>query len=96
MKDVTFEDATHNAILSQLALGNQIANANLAQQVAVAHQQAMSALTLAVVGKAVEIIAAIPPSSEGSAQQVTHILQLVEQLLKTASTPPAALQPPTR
>lgn len=96
MKDVMLEDAAHTAILSQLALGNQIATAHLAQQAALAQQQAMSVLTLAVVGKAVEVITAMPPSAEGSAQQITHLLQLVEQLVKMTATPPVPSPQPPR
>lgn len=49
------------ASLSNLALANVIANTNLSQQNAVSFQQAMNQVTIAVTGKAVDLISTLEP-----------------------------------
>ncbi|HEX8175071.1 MAG TPA: hypothetical protein VF543_08130 [Pyrinomonadaceae bacterium] len=66
------------AILSNLALANQIANTNLAQQNALSNQQAMFQLELTIVSKCVELIANINPTNANAAQQ----LQMFQQIMQ--------------
>jgi hypothetical protein len=66
------------AILANLALANQIANTNLAQQNALSNQQAMFQLELTIVSKCVELIANINPTNASAAQQ----LQMFQQIMQ--------------
>jgi hypothetical protein len=81
------------AILANLALANQIANANLAQQYALANQQALFQVQLAMLAKCVEVISRIDPTSPAAHEQLRAITDLVTELmgkLSAAATPPAA------
>lgn len=84
------------AILANLALANQIANTNLAQQNAISNQQAMFQLELTIVSKCVELIANISPASTNAAQQLAafqKVMEMFSQLSKSSingpSPPPA-------
>jgi len=70
------------AVLANLALANQIANINLAQQQALTAQQAMMQLTLATVAKCVEIISQVNPSSPGAPEQMQVMATLIESMTK--------------
>jgi Killing trait len=59
------------AMLSNLAFSNLVNNVNLAQQNAVANQQAMNQLGVSVLGKAVNLITTLGPLEAASA---THVL----------------------
>ncbi len=59
-----------SAVLSNISFGNAAANVNLAQQNAVANQQAMNNLGLSVVGGAVNLVADLNPLEAMSAEQV--------------------------
>ncbi|HBB88619.1 MAG TPA: hypothetical protein DC047_13490 [Blastocatellia bacterium] len=75
------------AILANLALANQIANTNLAQQNAISNQQAMFHLELTIVSKCVELIANISPASATASQQLEafqKVMEMFSQLSKTA------------
>lgn len=81
------------AILANLALANQIANANLAQQYALTNQQALFQVQLAVVAKCVEVISRIDPTGPIAHEQLRAVTDLVTELmgkLHAAATPPAA------
>jgi hypothetical protein len=84
------------AILANLALANQIANINLAQQQALTAQQAMLQLTLATVAKCVEVIADIDPSKPNAGDQMKKMMELMEQMTSKVggAAPPAP--PPNR
>ena len=74
------------AILANLALANQIANENLAQQNAIANQQAMFCLQMATVAKCVEVIANIDPSGPNAAQRLALMQQLLEMMKRMQAT----------
>ena len=83
------------AILANLALANQIANTNLAQQNALTNQQAMFQVQLTIVSKCVELIANISPASATASQQLLafqKVMEMFSQLTKSSisgpSTPP--------
>jgi hypothetical protein len=90
------------AILANLALANQIANTNLAQQNAISNQQAMFHLELTIVSKCVELIASINPTSATASQQLEAFQKVMEafsNLSKSSinSPPaPAATAPPSQ
>lgn len=56
------------AILANTALGNMIANVNMAQQNAVSGQQAMNQLQMTVLGKVVENLIGIKPATAAAFQ----------------------------
>ena len=58
------------AMLSNLAYSNTIANTNLSQQNAVAHQQAMNELGIAIVGKTVNSVSNLGPLEARSAVDI--------------------------
>lgn len=83
------------AILANLALANQIANTNLAQQNALSNQQAMFQLQLTIVSKCVELIANISPTNTSAAQQLAAFQQVMQILSQNSQSnvsapPPAA------
>ncbi len=72
----------HETVLRNLELATKIFNANLEQQNAVAHQQAMSQLRVAAIGKCAELILAIDPHAENAAEllrEYRSLLDLFEQ-----------------
>ena len=87
------------AILANLALANQIANTNLAQQNAISNQQAMFQLELTIVSKCVELIANISPTSANATHQLAafqRVMEMFSQLSKSsidASSPPSTATP---
>jgi hypothetical protein len=84
------------AILANLALANQIANTNLAQQNALSNQQAMFQLELTIVSKCVELIANINPTTGNAAQQLQmfqHIMQMFSQMNQGAANSQTAVPP---
>jgi hypothetical protein len=82
------------AILANLALANQIANTNLAQQNAISNQQAMFQLELTIVSKCVELIANINPTSTNAAQQLDAYKQIMQMFLQQGKTTASAPPPP--
>ncbi len=79
------------AILANLALANQIANTNLAQQNAISNQQAMFHLELTIVSKCVELIANISPASATASQQLEafqKVMEMFSQLSKSSINAP--------
>jgi hypothetical protein len=86
------------AILANLALANQIANTNLAQQNVIQNQQAMFNLQLATVAKCVELIAMINPSSPNATEQLQSYRSLMEmfneQFSKMGGNAGAQQKPP--
>jgi hypothetical protein len=83
------------AILANLALANQIANTNLAQQNAISNQQAMFQLELTIVSKCVELIANISPTSANASNQLAafqKVMEMFSQLSKSSIDGPS--QPP--
>lgn len=66
------------AILSNLALANQIANANMAQQNLINNQQAMFQLQMTTVAKCVEMIASINPNNSNAAEQMQTYQKMME------------------
>ena len=84
------------AILANLALANQIANTNLAQQNAIANQQALFQLQLATISKCVEVISSIDPKSASAVTQLQTYKELMSMILNQSSntTEKAAKPPP--
>lgn len=85
------------AILANLALANQIANTNLAQQNAISNQQAMFQLELTIVSKCVELIANISPASATATQQLAafqKVMEMFSQLSKSSINGPSTVTPP--
>ena len=81
------------AILANLALANQIANTNLAQQNAISNQQAMFQLELTIVSKCVEMIASINPTSATAAQQLAafqKVMEMFAQMSKSSISGPSS------
>ena len=66
------------AITRNLELATIIFNANIAQQNAVANQQAASIVRIAVVGKCAELILAIDPRAENAAELLREYRSLLE------------------
>ncbi|MEO6047239.1 MAG: hypothetical protein ABIQ57_07175 [Candidatus Kapaibacterium sp.] len=73
---------TVQQMMRNLDLANQIANANLAQQNAIQHQQAMFQLQLAAVGKCTEMILSIDASSPHAPEQIAAYERLIELFMK--------------
>lgn len=69
------------AILANLALANHIQNANLAQQIALAQQQAMNQVALATTAKCVELIASLNPQDPQSAEHMKNTLKEFFELM---------------
>lgn len=87
------------AILANLALANQIANTNLAQQNALQNQQAMFTVQLAMVAKFVELIARVDPSNPSAAEQMQSykdLMQMFNTQLGTMAGNQGANQPPQK
>lgn len=91
------------AILANLALANQIANTNLAQQNAIANQQALFQLQLATISKCVEVISSIDPKSANAVTQLKTYKELMSLILnqspnttETAGKPPPQKRKPRR
>jgi hypothetical protein len=83
------------AVLSNLALANQILNTNMQQQMMVSAQQAINQITMATAAKAVALIvnakgdndqastsASNQPAATAALQALRQIIQLSETLLK--------------
>jgi Killing trait len=70
------------AILSNLALANEIANVNLSQQNSIANQQAMFQLQMATVAKCVELIVNIDPNNPKASDQIEMYKKLMEQMVE--------------
>ncbi len=68
------------AMLSNLAYSNTIANTNLSQQNAVANQQAMNELGIAVTGKTVNLVSNLGPLEARSAVDVLTNNELAESI----------------
>jgi hypothetical protein len=62
--------AEQPAMLANLALSNLVQNTNLAQQNAVSHQQAMNQLSVAIVAKAVNLVANLGPEETRAVTEV--------------------------
>lgn len=69
------------AVLANLALANQIANLNLAQQQALSAHQAMTQLSMATVAKCVEIITQIDASAPGASEHMKAMTALIEIMM---------------
>lgn len=72
----------HGKILANLALANRIMNANLAQQNAVAIQQAMYQLNMAAVAKSIKLISAIDPTAPNAVEQIREFRELIESFME--------------
>ena len=81
------------AILANLALANQIANTNIAQQNALSNQQAMFHLELTIVSKCVEMIASINPAGGSATQQLAAFQAIMEMFAKMNPAHTAVAQP---
>jgi hypothetical protein len=88
-------------MLSNLAFSNLVANTNLSQQNAIANQQAMNELGIAIVGKTVNKVTDLGPLEARSAVDVLTNNELAQTIAdlkatveafpgKSASTPPPA------
>jgi len=89
------------AILANLALANEIANTNIAQQNALNNQQALFQLQMATVAKCVEIIMGINPDKPNAAEQIETYKKLMDQMVdlfkKMSPNEPASNpQPPNQ
>ncbi|HYO12986.1 MAG TPA: hypothetical protein VE685_07325 [Thermoanaerobaculia bacterium] len=87
--------AAQPAILANLSLSNLIQNINLAQQNAVSNQQAMNQLSVAIVGKTVNLLTTLGPEEARSAEQVLTGNSVVEEIadLKAAVAAAPAAEP---
>ncbi len=81
------------AMLATLAYANLVANTNLAQQNAVAHQQAMNELGIAVVAKAVDTVTNLGPLEARSAVDVLSNNELAQTVADLKATVQAFTQP---
>lgn len=72
--------AEQPALLSNLAFGNLVANVNLSQQNAVAHQQAMTQLMASVVSKAVNQISNLSPQESLAINKLNYANDLGKAL----------------
>lgn len=70
------------AILANIALANQVANANLAQQNAIQFQQAMFQLQLAAVAKCAELILSINPADVDAAAKLSMYKDLMDTFME--------------
>jgi Killing trait len=85
--------AEQPAMLANLAFSNLVQNTNLAQQNAVAHQQAMNQITVAVVAKAVTLVANLGPMEVVSAEKVltrNSVAEEISDLRAAGGAAPAA------
>jgi len=71
------------AILANLALANQIFNANLAQQNAIQNQQAIFYLQLATIAKSIELVMAIDPKDPNAVERLKMCRDLIESFRVT-------------
>jgi hypothetical protein len=62
--------AEQPASLANMAFSNLVQNTNLAQQNAVSHQQAMNQLSVAIVGKVVNLLTTLGPEEARAAREV--------------------------
>ncbi len=84
------------AILSNLALANQILNNNMQQQLMISQQQAINQMTMATVAKAVALITSpVPPGGGGgggkpgdSTDTILEAIKQLGQLFEKATKPP--------
>lgn len=74
------------ALLANLAYANTIANTNLAQQNAVANQQAMNELGIAILGKASNLVTTLGPLEARSAVDILTNNELAQTLANLKST----------
>jgi hypothetical protein len=82
-------------ILAELDLANRIMNANMAQQNAVAIQQAMYQLNMAAVAKCVDLIAAIDPMAPNAVDQLREYRELVDTFMEQFQRVAAMVRIPT-
>ncbi len=73
--------AEQPSMLSNLAFSNLLANVNLAQQNAVANQQAMNQLAVTVTGKAVNLVANLDPLEAVSASTILTGNAVAQELI---------------
>jgi len=72
--------AQQPAMLANLAYANTVTNANLAQQNAVAAQQAMNELNITVVGKLVNMLTTLSPLEAKSSEEILTGNTVAEEL----------------
>lgn len=77
------------AIIANLALANQIANDNIAQQNAIQFQQAMFQLQLAAVAKCAELILSINPADPDAAAKLEMYKDLMDTFMEKFNAIPA-------
>ena len=68
------------AMLSNLAYSNTVATTNLSQQNAVANQQAMNELGVAVVGKTVDVLSKLEPRATGESADARALADQIAEL----------------
>jgi hypothetical protein len=68
------------AILSNLALANQILNNNMQQQLALSQQQAMNQITMATVSKCIAVITDPKGTASEDSKSITSVIQAMEKL----------------
>lgn len=78
--------AEQPAMISNLAYGNTVANTNLSQQNAVANQQAMNELGVAITGRTVARVGNLGPLEARSAVDVLTNDELAQTLADLKST----------
>lgn len=88
--------AEQPAMISNLAYGNTVANTNLSQQNAVANQQAMNELGVAITGRTVARVANLGPLEARSAVDVLTNNELAQTLADLKSTLQAFSNPRRR
>lgn len=78
--------AEQPAMLANLAFANLVANTNLAQQNAVANQQAMNELGISVVAKGVTVLSQLSPLEARSAVDILTNNELAQTLADLKAT----------
>lgn len=82
--------ASQPAVLANLALANEILNANLRQQAQIAQQQALNLLTLAVVAKSVATILRDDPGDGATAGEIKDLLDTLKSVTPPTPAPTPA------
>jgi len=80
------------AMLSNLAYSNTVVNTNLSMQNAVANQQALNELGVAIVGKTVNLISNLGPMESKSASEILTGNAVAEEMLDLKASVQAFMQ----
>lgn len=82
------------AILSNLALADRIFSHNLQQLAMIGHQQALNALSLALLSKAVMLLWQNAGSGPEALQRSSEIIKIISQIQDISAKTPSVSEPP--